>query len=363
MPEVADLLKLPILSKIKKADHSKEQKAEKPKSLFENIANKLKKRASAGKPADLLILDVDGTVYVRSRNGPYIGKNQETARNIREKNLPLLLNTARPIWDEQEDANFLMFGLTLPDAVMAGDGTMVFWRQKDGTLVADQAYADRIKQHKIIIKRNGQSMTTQFDPKLVQYAAMPLLKEHIESGMLVDSIIDQGPVLPDGTFGLEGLRLVARRMPYEKVVQLSNELGKYVSGVKLQMSEITEQTSAELFTGWLHIVPSIAGKNEAVKYVLSQLKVSVPDNLQAHVFGDTSVDIHQIAMGSDPQKDGYTVHGYAVGNLPERTRDKLTKVAESLSTPKANQLDKKAHLTLLEQPGPDAINHVVNSLS
>lgn len=329
------------------------------------IAAKLQKRIHEGKSADVVIADVDGTVYVRQPTGGiYRGRNYETTQQLQNKSIPLILNTARPIWDPDQDRDITdKVGLPNPDAIIAGTGTMIYWRNTDGSLSIDHEYADRMKQHKIVVNKNGQPTTVPFSIHAVGEAIQPHLLKYVSPKKLVDFLVDQGPQLPDGTRGIDGLRLVFQHTPYEELKQLTRELRENISGIKLQLSEITEQTTSDTFTGWVHVIPSIAGKNKATEYILTKLAGANPGHkINAHVLGDTSVDIPLLTMGSNPDKDGYTVHQYGVQNLPERTRAKLTRVVEALSGERGQSLAKRAHLKLMDSPGPDALFEVVDSL-
>ena len=341
--------------------------SQKEKILIQSstISSKLEQRHLEGKQLDVLISDADGTLYMRQGPSVYIGKNKETAKQIKEKNIPFIINTGKPAWDEHEDHAFSTgISLPLPDAVIAGTGTMIYWRQQNGDLLIDEEYSQKIGKHLISYTEGQIQKNVRFDPELVVKLIVPELKPYIHSRQLHEVLVDQGPVLPDGTLGIEGLRLVAVDLPYTQLKALIKDINNRVSGLKIDFSEAGTHPVEGNFTGWIHVVPSVAGKEKAAEYILSKLHdaMNLGDaRLEGHVVGDASNDIRILATGTHPDKDPYTLNQYGLHNLQKYTRDTLEKVTNALSKSN-NSGNRRAHLSFLEESGPDGVHKIINSL-
>ena len=330
------------------------------------VVSKLNKRQSENKPLDLLVSDVDGTIYINKGNRFYTGRNEETKAQIREKELPFILNTGRPIWDELEDQRVTEeIMLPAPDAVMAGTGTAIYWRQKNGELAIDEEYAKLLISQTISFREAGELQRSRFNPKLIVELIRPELHPYASSGQLSRILVDEGPRLQDGTPGIEGLRLVMINIDYENLRKLIRAIHDRIEGLKIDFSEASDNNKGQNFTGWVHIVPAMAGKDGAIKYVLTKLAEAMNlknQKLDAHVVGDASNDLRVLATGSNPEKEPYTLHQYGLGNLPNYTRTKLENIDNSLSGAK-NKPNRRAHISILKEKGPDGVFKIVDSLS
>lgn len=328
-------------------------------------SKQLDRRIADNKDADILAADADGTLYVRSSGGGiYIGDNRETGRQIAEKNIPFLVNTARPGWSFNEDTDIVEnLGLPLPDIVVAGTGGMVYWRNEQGKLVTDPVYLAMLNDHRITVKDGSSEIETPFDTRTIIESIYPTIGAYVEKG-LEDVLVDPGAIGTNGEHGVDGIRLVARYMPYDEIQKMTSEIREILSGAKLQLSEITRHSSADVFSGWIHLIPSIAGKDRALRYVLDTLAQAKGTKMTAHALGDTSIDIPVLSMGTPDVTDRYTVKQYALSNLPERARAKLERVSQSKANeaPYNRRLPAHLHLRMLDQAGPDGVAQVVSSL-
>lgn len=336
-------------------------------SILENsvVAAKLDARRAAGKPLDLIVSDVDGTLYMRGTRGVYTGKNRELAQQLREKNIPFIINTGRPVWNQAEDANFgYDMDLPKPDAVIAGTGTAIYWRQKNGKLCIDETFAERMNNHLIFYEKEGVLKSARFNPHQIARILRPELEPFIQSGQLRKILVDEGPMLPDGTFGNEGLRFVLVDLDPQTMKKLKRSMQDRISGIKIDICEMGDYATANSFTGWMHLVPSIAGKEKAAKYVLERIREGMAlreEKLHAHALGDASNDIRVLAAGSHPTKDPYVLHQYGLGNLQSRAHTILKKVADAAAR-SVGADRRQSQLILLEAEGPDGVYEVVNGL-
>ena len=106
------------------------------------------------------------------------------------------------------------FSLPAPDAVIAGTGTVIYWRQEDGSLVVDEEFTRIMNEQRISYLDNESKIIDLFDPGLILKIVAPELLTYRNSHNLIDILIDSGPVLSDGSYGTEGLRLVIRDLEY-----------------------------------------------------------------------------------------------------------------------------------------------------
>jgi hydroxymethylpyrimidine pyrophosphatase-like HAD family hydrolase len=102
-------------------------------------------------------LDVDGTIYVYERNkkGELTkrGLSKEAKRIIEERQIPIILNSGRPDWNDSSDEELEKLGLPRADVVIAGAGTIVYFRAPSGNLVVDEEFINIIKNQRIIYKQ------------------------------------------------------------------------------------------------------------------------------------------------------------------------------------------------------------------
>lgn len=336
------------------------------------ITKKLLQRQKENKPLDVLISDIDGTLYIHSRQGVFVGQNAETARQLNEKQIPFIVNTGRPAWDGYEDARLERFDLPRPDAVIAGTGTVIYWRDNNGELHIDDDYASRMANHRIIIKEGPSSPATAFDPQVIAKTLLPDLRRYVRAKEIVDVLVDAGPMLPNGEFGAEGLRLVAMEMSYDRLKEFIQHIREKIAGVKVDFSEISEQSTADDFTGWLHIIPTIAGKEQAARYVLGKIHDGLAQDsghvpgqeeqkIDAHVVGDASNDLRILTMGAHPQRDPFRLHQYGLQNLPDYPRRKLEDIITILDQAKDTGAP-RAQVKILEKSGPEGVHQIVNEL-
>lgn len=351
----------------REAFDQQQRRLEREHLILENsvVTAKLEARRAAGKPLDLIVSDVDGTLYIRRERSVYTGKNKELTEQLRKKNIPFIINTGRPVWDQTEDNNFgYDMDLPKPDAVIAGTGTAIYWRQKNGELCIDELFAERMNNHVVFYEKEGVLESARFNPYQIAKILRPELEPLLQSGQLRKILIDEGPVLPDGTIGNEGLRLVLVNLDHKTMKNLKRLIQDRISGIKIDICEMGDYATAESFTGWMHLVPSIAGKEKAAKYVLERIRGGMAlreEKLHAHALGDASNDIRVLAAGSHPTKDPYVLHQYGLGNLQSHAHTTLKKVADAAA--RSMGADRRqSQLILLEAEGPDGVYEVVNGL-
>lgn len=339
------------------------------------IIEKLNKRIEQNKPADLVMLDMDGTTYLPQKtpdgNWTKLGSdsNQQTNQILAEKGIPYAIVSARGDWDEKADNELNDLGFAnKPDLVITGAGTVVYWRQNDGMLQKDQAFHEQQLAQKIALV-NGQNQ-----PDTQTNFLNTTIKSHLETHSLQNLPKDK---FPKGIRASEN-RVYAvidfKELTVDEIRQLSKQIHQDVRGIRVTFSTDLKAQHDQFFSGWMQIIPPIAGKDKASRYALTKISDKLNSTPRtegeikpkAHFFGDDQIDTWMLAMGSSP-KDPYECQQYAVGNLTPIAEQKMTPVITSLEKPIAKQVAKKgfrqAHLSRINKPGPNAILQVVKNLT
>ncbi|OGK64995.1 hypothetical protein A2313_02730 [Candidatus Roizmanbacteria bacterium RIFOXYB2_FULL_41_10] len=323
-----------------------------------NLVGKLRKRLAQNKPADVIVLDMDGTVYglQKNKNNEWekTGQphNAETSKIFRENNLPYGIVSARPDWDEKADREMNDLGMdTLPDFVISGAGTLLYWRDTQGKLQLDPDFIHKLHEHQISL---GNKPQQNYNPQ----AIFEFLDQIDLSGQFAGQGFTKHKI--DTNNGL-GFNVVSvDKMQLSKFKELILELKKQLKGIKIEFSEDLKRldSTGETFSGWVQLVPSIAGKDDALRYTLEKINQDLGAKPRAHIFGDASVDVWMLAMGAS-SKDEYECQQYALNNLTPLARTKLEPVIQVLSSKKAVELKERgypqANLQILPKPSSAGI--------
>lgn len=330
------------------------------------VSEKLRKRLNQNKPTDMVVLDMDGTVYglQKNKNNQWekTGKpqNAETSQILEANNLPYGIVSARPDWDEKADQELVDLGMTvLPDFVISGAGTLVYWRDTQGKLQLDMDFIRKLHEHKISL---GDKPQQNYNPQDIY--------EFLEQVNLSEKFINQGLTKHkiDTNNGL-GFNVVSvDKMAISNFKQLILELKKLLKGIKVEFSEDLKRLdgTGETFSGWVQLVPSITGKDDALRYALDKINQDLGTKPKAHIFGDASVDIWMLAMGAS-SNDRYECQQYALSNLTPVARSKLEPVIKALTSDKASTLRDKgfpqANLQILPQAASAGILDIVKKIA
>jgi hypothetical protein len=251
-----------------------------------------------GQEPCVFCLDVDGTIYVYERNekGELTkrGLSKEAKRIIEERQIPIILNSGRPDWNDSSDEELEKLGLPRADVVIAGAGTIVYFRTPSGNLVVDEEFINIIKNQRIVYR---QRIDDSFYPLSEENYNPPRLQTYLTKYLgdkftpFVRNIkIDQNPA---GGF----VTLDISEMPYLKLKELIELIKKGVGGIKLEFSEDLKKADdlENHFTGWIQVVPISEGKDKALRYLLTKICQKInPENrsdkkLEVYAFGDASM--------------------------------------------------------------------------
>lgn len=292
------------------------------------LVSKLSERLQQGKSADLTILDVDGTVYEKTAdaegNWHKHGDNTATSGILQKENIPLVLCTGRPDWNESGDNEMQELNLSSADAIIAGAGSLIYLRAPDGKLELCREFDQMQKDQKIIYEYNGQKVETLYTPELIsKLLNNQLAKYEGFAGCRVDTNSSIGYATIDVT-----------KMSFDELSKMLKEINGSIDGVKTTPSENAEDINEEYFTGWIMVLPASAGKDKAVRFLMEQTAQSInPASIDqkkptAHVVGDATIDIWMMSLGTGA-RDSYSVKGYGLANLTPLAAKRLERLSEA----------------------------------
>lgn len=330
------------------------------------IIEKLNEQIKRGNQPTVLVCDIDGTVYtkVKGPDGKYykVGNNEETTKILQQHNIPLVLISGRPKWDEKGDEEMKRLGLPPADIVIAGAGTNVYVRQKDGSLKPDEEFAQLLGNQQISINaEEGTTITTNYDPSLILTALAPLQNQYPEIlGLKIDDNDNTGFVT-----------LTVENLSFEKLKELVRQIKRKISGVKISFSEDLEKIDQNNFSGWIQVIPVQGGKDRSLRFVAEKIANTINPNQEnqlkphLHVFGDAAIDIWMLAMGTS-ENMSYIAYQYVLSNSTPYTKKKLKKVMQALGKiPPDDPRSKfrRAHLSMVPKPGPDGIFKEITAIT
>lgn len=329
-----------------------------------SIVEKLHSRMANLKPADILCLDVDGTVYTKQKTpeGSWVkyGNNQETSEQLKQKSVPHILVSGRPDWNNQSDEEMQKLGLSKADVAICAAGRTIYWRNTAGELVLDTNFQDMMNNQPISYIKDGQQINATFDA----YKIRDLVDEQLQKNPIegIERVRVDNPHDPQLAF----TTLDVNNISFDKLQQVLRNIRTSISGIKVEFSEDLERLSEDSFSGWVQIVPQKGGKDGCLRYVLETIAKKINPYNEPHkkpvasVVGDGSIDIWMLAMGQG-DKDPYNLRQYGLGNLTAHARLKLEKVVAALADKTDNGM-RRAHLEIIKQKGNNGVLQVVNSL-
>jgi len=284
-----------------------------------SIVGKLTDRLESGKPADIVCLDIDGTVYEKTKkpDGVWVkeGDNTGTSQKLTEGNVPLVLISARPDWDDNSDREMSELNLSAADAVIAGAGTLIYWRGNDGKMKIDGEYLQRMREQEISYTKNGERVEEKYNPESIRKVLDANLQDLKEGGFVTKVKVDTNK-------GIGFTTIDVSNMSFEQLHKLRSRImgvNGLLKGVRVTFSEDLEQLSGETFSGWVQIVPENSNKGLAMAYLLEKTARAVnPASIDqkkptAHAVGDSAVDMWML-LASSRENDPYEIEGRLLGN-------------------------------------------------
>lgn len=303
------------------------------------IPDKLKTQKSLHPYPIVACIDFDGTLY---KTGKKIWRgvfyNRKTSAALAKNNVPLILVTGRATWSRFAKAEFRAFGMRKADCIITGAGVKIYYRDKNGTVTEDTTYAAKLKES-----------TFTYVDALGGNNTMPWNKDRILELVRTSSVYRYFSKARDAD-SMFTLRFSVRNLSMTQLEQIKKNLESlFPHGVKVLIAEkLLLRNSINIYSGDILLVPSIAGKDGAIAYLLTTLSQAIKLPIEAYVFGDSSVDIGMLTMESKPSY--YSLVQYGVSLTP-RAYFHLKVAAE-----------KNAHLSITRKEGPYIIYHVFSSM-
>ncbi len=230
------------------------------------------------RPTHSVTADFDGTLFDPNHRAFMAWRyNFKTRKLLDENKIPFILNTGRPIWDPFSDIQLGMVGMKKPDVVIYGAGTKILWK-KNNHFEPDQNWENIMQK-------------TRWNKQQIIESIIPVIKEY--NAKFYD------------TKNAYMTRLWVHKMPVSTLCRFILSLQKVVKNTKiLRTEQILLPNSEEVFSGYLLLIPSIAGKETGMKHVLKKLSPRV-----SLVFGDALVDLPMLL---DKSSVGYAVNPTAL---------------------------------------------------
>lgn len=341
------------------------------------LFGKLKKRTESGKPLALFFTDVDGTLYTM-KNRPegghdIIGNNERTSEILLEGNIPLVLVTGRSAWSMSDNKGLEDYnGLTQADVLIGGGGSYILWRNpQTKEFWMDEEYLAKLKEQKIRYRNGNNWIETSYDPKTIAEQLTPQLNTAL--GDKLRSV----KAVYNNSVGVTTVDVAG--IPFKQLDDISEQIKGLVQGTKLLISDALADPasiSRDQYSGLIHIVPALSGKDRAVRYILdrvcsnpqiSNYLKSQQSKVQTYVVGDATIDINMLAMGAGVN-DQYEFHQYALENLTPYATYKLKGVSSFMagdaSVKQRESGRRVANLTFLKQgTGSEGVNEVAKKIA
>jgi len=242
----------------------------------------------------LMFTDFDGTLYNPDAKLLLAWRyNSRTSKIIRRNNIKLIITTGRAVWNNFAEFQNKFFGMHGADIVVSGAGTYIYHRNENKKLVQDIEWNERMLKSQISIGQDSHIWTKS----IVEDAVRPILKRY-------NLTIQKSPnpyqvVIP--LYHMDVKRLT------ECMEKISMTIQK---GIKVLITEkLYLFNSKDVFSGYMFVVPEIAGKAGSAEYIIEK-ESSKSDVL---FFGDAMIDCAMLTLESRFIEKKYS---YAVNATP-----------------------------------------------
>lgn len=303
------------------------------------VLNKLQKQQAIHPHPMIACIDFDGTIYTAGKTmwqAPYY--NRKTSKLLEQFSIPFILVTGRGVWTKPAEAELRVFGMRKADIIVTGAGSMIYYRQKSGKLIPDEKRFTMLKKSTVTWKDEKGSMQKDIWDK--QHILQIILRYPFSRYLRVSSDYDNEFTI----------RFQTRNLSIEILESIKSEILTLLpDGVKVLFAEkLFQVNTLHTFSGDVLIVPGLAGKDNAVGYILKEYAQALNQPVQGILFGDSSVDIRMLTMANDPKF--YTLAQYGVHLTPRAYR-----ILEKVT-------DKNPHLHISHKDGAEIIYSVFKQL-
>src|SRR5690349_16912223 len=112
-------------------------------SMFQHTMFAKKSRLSG----TVFFVDFDGTLFTPDKR--IISAhfyNRQLKQMLNKYNIPFVVVTGRSHWNLKSDIETMLLGMAKPDAVVAGAGSVIYYRLANNQMAVDTSWAKTMKQ-------------------------------------------------------------------------------------------------------------------------------------------------------------------------------------------------------------------------
>src|SRR5258708_862253 len=252
------------------------------------------------KSKTILFLDFDGTIFTPDAHIITAPRyNLQIKSLLDREHIPFVIVTGRSDWNFRSEIELALLGLPKPDAIIAGAGTIIYYRLENGQLGLDTSWQNMMQSCSIQWKNVKKILWNQ---ETILQIIHPLLPASIS--------------IRPKTHDRHLIRLYAKEIAIKVLLQMKKNLeDHFTNGLKILFTEkLLQKNSLEIFSGDIILVPATAGKENAVTYILKNLHSDSKPTINVLCFGDATIDIDMLTLKSKPNQ--FTIQTYGVNLQP-----------------------------------------------
>ncbi|HSW96701.1 MAG TPA: HAD-IIB family hydrolase [Candidatus Saccharimonadales bacterium] len=280
----------------------------------------------------VFFVDFDGTLFTPDKKiitAPFYNLQIKTV--LQRSQIPFVVVTGRSTWTRKSDFETMFLGLTKPDAVIAGAGSIIYYRLPNGQLALDTSWEKQMSQTKIQWQHSSK---IPWNREIVLQNIHHLLPQSVR-------------ILPNSSDKYL-IRLYVKEMSIKELTKIKETVENHFNNsIQVIFTEkLLQKNTRDIFSGNILLIPPTAGKDHAIRYLLNLL----PNFKHIFCFGDATIDVPMLTIKSEAKK--FDVQTYGVN---------LTPLAKKLLQ---DQSKENPQLHIIEHPhSPKAIVEVTKEHS
>jgi len=216
----------------------------------------------------LIVADFDGTLFTPNIKiiAEVLHHNKQLKKLLLRQHIPLIINTAKRDWLKKEKNDARILGIS-PDVIIVGAGTKIYHKTIDNKLVLDTEWQTKIRGTQLWNSKSIEDRVNEWREK-----------HKITMRKIKDSDFQ--------------VRYRVRHVATRQLPVLAASLQKqFDSGIQVVYTESVYSNKFGFQTGDILIIPAIAGKDNALQYLLEKYSEIVQKQIDAYCFGDGSIDL------------------------------------------------------------------------
>ena len=265
----------------------------------------------------LVISDFDGTLFTPDLSivSEVMYHTPRLKNLLRNKHIPLIINTARGKWAAKSEIEARLLGI-YPDVIITGAGTAILYKKSDGWQ-KDPQWQRSLEESEF--KYQGENLKW-IDPKVKKIIDRVVTHWNSRHGYKFTKKLDN-PFQA---------RYVLRGVDSLSFPEIARSLrDEFASIAKVVYAESVFSNKFGFPTGEIIIIPLIAGKDNAVKYLLEKLSIQLSRPFETFCFGDGAIDLQSFLRL--PSTDNYILHQFLVH--PTTLANHLYRTASTVTAP------------------------------